>query len=479
MYHLLSFADENKTLHILSYDKDDNLLKDFITKERAYPFDITATDYGFVIYVLDADDINRHSYLSLYNKKFELINRIQIMNNGERNRSIDSNINYQVIHYDTDGKPVFGMRYMEKPLGGKLAYSRGRIFLIFSHYNDFLEEGSHQGDSVVTFNDLLQDLDFGAPWSTTHSLLQSATFDEYNFWSASLGDNFPQGISAMYTSKADISKNIYDPINKKYNQRLYGWNQNLAGFIKGDSNGHADGKLGRILYFEKYNLNCLIYAKTPNHSSDNKDGKNIIYVTTWEFDINTNAYMNNKTIELKIFENETISNVRAGKYGDDKVFIIYSFKQNSKDFGWGYIDKGTIPYLCIYDISKSKLIKDGIKMDKFIMNTNEDIKTFNDGVLIWASTNKEGKLIIQKIGTPLLNEKKYDDINYILTKNDLVKEEDNNENNSVYSIKVIIIIAAIIVALIITFSIYILIRRQCRKKTDEDINSLPHDKLIN
>ena len=64
------------------------------------------------------------------------------------------------------------------------------------------------------------------------------------------------------------------------------------------------------------------------------------------------------------------------------------------------------------------------------MNTNEDLKTFNDGVLIWASTNKEGKLIIHKIGTSLLNEK-YDDINYILTKDDLDKEKgDDNENNS-------------------------------------------------
>ena len=45
-------------------------------------------------------------------------------------------------------------------------------------------------------------------------------------------------------------------------------------------------------------------------------------------------------------------NVRAGKYGDDKVFIIYSEKpQNSKDWGWGYLDMGTIPHLYIIDIS--------------------------------------------------------------------------------------------------------------------------------
>ena len=477
--YYVSFADKNEILHVLSYDKDDNLLKDFITNEKAYPFDITATDYGFAIYVVDADHTGRHSYLSLYNKKFELINTVQIMNNDGKNSSKDSNINYQVIQYNSDGTPVSSIRYMDRPSGGKLAYSRGRIFLVFSHYNDFLAGGWHEGDSVVTFNDLLQDLDFGPTWSPTHSLLQSVTFDENYFWSATLGDDSLRSVSASYTSKANIRKDVYDPINKKYNYRVFGWIVKFTAIIKGDNLGHTDGKLGRILYFEKHNLYCLIYANTPNHLSEDKNGKNIIYMTTWEFDKNTKTHKNNRTIEVKTFENEAISNIRAGKYGDDNVFIIYSFEpKNSKNFGVGFIEKGTIPYLCIFDISKSELIKDGIKMDKFVMNTNEDIKTFNDGVLIWASTNKEGKLIIQKIGTPLLNEK-YDDINYILTKNDLVKEEGNNENNDFYGTKAIIIISVIIVSLILIFSIYILIRRQCRKKTDVDINSLPHDKLIN
>ena len=252
----------------------------------------------------------------------------------------------------------------------------------------------------------------------------------------------------------------------------------MAGYIKGDRNGHSDGKLGGILYFEKYNLYCLVYAKTPNHSTDEKNGKNIIYITTWEFETKNESFINNKTIEIKVFENETLMQVRGGRYGDNKVFIIYSYKpKNSKDFGWGYVDMGTIPYLCILDISTSKIIKDGIKMDKFVMNTNEDLKSFNDGVLIWASTNKEGKLIIQKIGTPLLNET-YDDIKYILTKDDLVEKK---EKNSFFTtkVKVIILIAIIIFILLLIFIIYKLIRCLCSKKETEDINSLDQDKLVN
>ena len=194
--------------------------------------------------------------------------------------------------------------------------------------------------------------------------------------------------------------------------------------------------------------------------------------------------------------------VRGGKYGDDKVFIIYSFKtENSEDIGYGHVDMGTIPYLIIYDLSTSKIIKDGIKMDNFVMNTNEDLKTFNDGVLIWASTNKDGKLIIHKIGTPLLNET-FDDIKYILTKDDLIdgkekendekeneneneneneKEKENDEKNSSIStkVKVIIIIAIIIFTLLLIFAIYKLIRCLCFKKENEEINGLDEDGLVN
>ena len=81
--YYIAFTDNNKFLHVLSYDRNDKLLKDFNTTNKAFIDDITATDYGFAIYVLDADN-KYHSYISLYNKNFELINTVQIMNNNEK-----------------------------------------------------------------------------------------------------------------------------------------------------------------------------------------------------------------------------------------------------------------------------------------------------------------------------------------------------------------------------------------------------------
>ena len=87
-------------MHVLSYDKNDNLLKDFNTTEKAYPYDITSTDYGFAIYMKEADS-QYHSHMNLYNKNFELINTATIMNNSpDDDKTVDSNLQKQIIKYD-------------------------------------------------------------------------------------------------------------------------------------------------------------------------------------------------------------------------------------------------------------------------------------------------------------------------------------------------------------------------------------------
>ena len=247
---------------------------------------------------------------------------------------IDSNLEKQIIKYDSSGSPAYGMRFMFRPDNGKLIYSRGRIFLIFDHYNHFIDSGGHTGDTVTTFNDILLDMNFGITWGASHSLIQSATFDNNYFWTAALSDAYPEGIKVEYASKSKLTS-AYDPINKKYNSLMSGSTDQLAGYIKGYHSGPADGKLGGILYFDKYKLYCLVYAKTPNYSDDlQKNGTNIIYVTTWKFE--NNEITNNKTYEIKVFRKDIISNVmqlRAGKYGDDKIIIIYREIGYKQDFG--------------------------------------------------------------------------------------------------------------------------------------------------
>ena len=138
-----------------------------------------------------------------------------------------------------------------------------------------------------------------------------------------LSDAYPEGINVEYTSKRDFSSYDYDSVNKKYNRRISFSNSELAGYIKGYHTGPADGKLGGILYFEKYELYCLVYAKTPNYSDDpTKNNTAVIFITTWKFEDNTIS--NEKTYEIKVFNTGNLMQLRAGKYGEDYIIIIYA-----------------------------------------------------------------------------------------------------------------------------------------------------------
>ena len=181
--YYIAVSNPDKYLHILSYDKDDFLIKDFDTGEKAKPHDITTTYLGFAVYVVDADNIH-HSYLSVYNKDFKLVNKVIIMNNEntKENQRIDSTPEKQLIRYNSNGKPEFGIRFIYQADNAKLVYSRGRIFLIFAHYNVFDEDWvGHNADTVATFSNDLEDIDFGLVWGASHSLIQSATFAKIIF----------------------------------------------------------------------------------------------------------------------------------------------------------------------------------------------------------------------------------------------------------------------------------------------------------
>ena len=480
--YYIAVTDTEKYLHVLSYDKSDNLIKDFNTTEKAFPNDIASTDYGFAIYMVEASNTN-HSYLNLYNKNYELINTVVIMNNSPKDDpKKDSNLEKQIIKYDSSGKPVYGMRFMYRPDNGKLIYSRGRIFLIFDHYNYFLDSGGHTGDTVTTFNDILLDMNFGITWGASHSLIQSATFDNNYFWTAALSDAYPEGIKVEYTSKTELTSS-FDAVNQKYNSILSGSSDQLAGYIKGYHTGPADGKLGGILYFEKYALYCLVYAKTPNYSDDStKNGKTIIFISTWKFEDKQIA--NNSNIyEIKLFESGNIMQLRAGKYGDDQIVIIYSETSNPGHNSYGNIPKGTVPKVIVVKVSTMQIAINDQTYDKLLMNTNEDLRTFRDGVLIWGTSNKDGKLVINKIGTPLLDDS-YEDIKTIVTKEEVeaikkeIEEEekkrrkkeeggDGEDNYSLSAGAIVGIIFAVLVVIALILGIYCFIRRNRLKNNVE------------
>ena len=460
--YLVAVTDMMKFIHILHFDRNDKLIRDLNTSQMGYPHDIVETDYGFVLYAMH-DDYFR-SYLSLYNKNFELINTVKIMDNDPKgDRTIQSDPSKQVMKYDNNGRPAFGMIHMGNPDTGKVAYTKGRVYLIFGHINYYPDKDWHNGDSTITLNDILKDIDFGNTWGASHTLIQSVTYDDNYFISAALMD---PGLLVVYVSKTEFDldwNHYYDSVAKRYNVRKMLGTSQLVGKMTGTHTGTADARLGGILYFEKLKLYCLVYSKNPNYSNDEKNNTNIIYMTTWN--LVNNVIKNNITREIRVFPSGlNDANVRCGKLGDDKVFIMYNESTGIRGINYR-IFPGSVPKVSVIQLEPYKFLVRDKAYDKLYMNSNEDLKTFHDGVLIWATANKNQSLVINKIGTPRLDDS-FDDIDYILSKEDL-KDEFSVEDSKVKWYVILLIILGVV---ILAFGAFILYKFVIKKRSQNSPN---------
>ena len=466
--YLIAVSDKSKFIHILLFNRDDVLVRDLNTTISGYPHDIVETDYGFVLYAEYIDCFR--SFLHLYNKKFELVNTVKVMDNNKTEaKNSPSTPDKQIMRYDSRGDADFGVEFMGNPSTGKLVYTKGRVYLIFGHYNYHSETNYHNGDTVATFNDLLMDLDFGETWGSSHTLLQSATFDDYFFVTAALSD---PGLDVFYTSKTEYDMIWgYDAVEKRFNQRKHYLLKNLQGKMTGNGDGSTDARLGGILYFEKYKTYCIVYAKTPNYSNDNTNNTNIIYLTTWKLDNEKvpTKYTNKTIIVKKFAKDRNVLQVRVGKLGDDKIFIIYNETKIMKGYNWK-VPAGTKLRVYIYQLPSLNLIKEDISNDKLYMNSNEDLRTFHDGVLIWGTADEEKKIVIHKIGTQRLDDS-FDDIDYIITEDDLI---DGNKKLSGWAIFGIVI--GVIVGVVLLVLGIIILYRFIRKRRNADISDMKNIK---
>jgi len=179
--------------------------------------------------------------------------------------------------------------------------------------------------------------------------------------------------------------------------------------------------------------------------------------------------------------------LRAGKYGDDNIVIIYAETEKAGNNGYGNVEKGTVPKVFVIRVSDMQIIINDKIYNKLLMNTNEDLRTFRDGVLIWGAANKDGKLVINKIGTPLLDDS-YEDIDETITKDDADeiekktkeetnKKEEENEESNVWMI--FAIAEGAILGLILIIAIIHCCVRQCKLKKKKDDNYLFGASLIN
>ena len=458
-------------IHVLSYSKDNQLKANYNTLHMGDLLDMIASPIGCTLYVKNLNktsgthSVTYNSFLLVYNSNFTLLVKKHIMYNDETNKAYKAKA-IQIHQYDSKGDVKNGMEYMYNPVNSRLFYAHGRTCLLFSYTNYFNSStGSLNGDTFVSFDEHLNYTDFGKVFGTSNSLIQDFKETKDYFVTASLSSTL-QGINVVFTSKYKKT-DFYDGKALSNNQRVTYSKSNIVGTISGNANGTINGKLGGLLYYENDGTFVLVYSNT----NDNVSGRHGIYMTSFKFnnessgDDNIDGKFNDikNTTILEISKDQDIYQIRAGQIGDN-ILILYSLSEGVASSFPGELPQSSTTLYAI--VNKNGTINcTGIELGKGHMPSNEGMKNFKDGRLLWASISPENKIFIHKLGT--LNN--YDDVIddddlEVYTLEDYI-EEDDDGISKLHWIIIGCILGFVFIVLVIILIIFCY--KNCYLKTGE------------
>ena len=387
-YYLAYNNKANNQLTVIEFDSNDKIIAEEELEYKAFPLDIIETDYGFAIYARDYEDEN-HSFVVTYNFDYTKRKETTIMNNGDKpTKTKDA-----LVFYDSKGEPLFGIDKMYNPHNGKLAYGRGKLNLIFAHYNNFNGEG-HTGDTYYSL-DLSgshETAKYAWSWQSSHSLIQSHIYDGKYFITAALGDAYPEGIS-LSVIDMNYGEYAYDSIRQNFPNLEYVTDTEMIGEITGNHIGNSYGRLGGVLEFNS--IYVVVYS-IKQSSNDDRDG---IFLTKFSYEngeinfIKTEIVLHGMAGKLK--------NVRCAKYGG-RILITYIL--NKTDYGLDYApyyqDLNEETYYLVTDLDGT-VTSGPFKSAEQNEALSEDIRELKDGSLRWGYVDSKDVLRIVKVEAPL------------------------------------------------------------------------------
>ena len=387
-YYLAYNNKKNNKLTVVEFDKTDKIITEKELGYKAFPLDIIETDFGFAIYARDAED-DDHSFIVIYTFDYTKVAETTIMNNGEQPKQSKN----ALIFYDSNGAPLFGIDNMFNPHNGKLAYGRGKLNLIFAHYNNFNGEEGHTGDTYYSFDlsGSTKTAKYAWSWQSSHSLIQSHIYNGKYFICVSLGDAYPEGINL---SIIDISKggNSYDSTRKNYPNIGYITESEMFGVITGNHGGSSYGRLGGVLQFDS--VYVVVYS-IKKSSGDDRDG---IFLTKFSYEKDKIKFI--KTEYILHGKAGKLINIRCAKYGG-RILITYILTKT--DYGLDYVpshqDLNEEMYYLVTDLN-GKNILGPYKSTEQNEAISEDIRELKDGSLRWGYVDKNDVLKIVKVEAP-------------------------------------------------------------------------------
>jgi hypothetical protein len=397
----LAFTGTDNYTYVQEYNSNLDKIKEVNLNITAFVCDIIANNPGFTLYVKDVND-NNYAYLIGFNKNFTQKYRVTIMNNGITPTAITQQLSF----YDKTGNIFSGMEAMFAASSGKLSYGRGRVGLLFSHYNAFgtpVLRNDHQGDTFYTFDRKGGNETMAWNWKTSHSLYQAQFYDGQYFITASLGDMYPTNIKVCVVDGQSRTDDI-DGIrqNKVFNPTYCV--DIVPGNIPGNAAGASCGRIGGI--FQQGANYGLVYARKPcqlimTSGQQSVSNDNEIALITFKIDPNMIIFNINK-VPLGLATG--LTGIRASKYGNN-IFITYLWVQDN--FGLGAANQYIVgesaletQYAMLVDFNGVIVTSPYVYAGPINVSPSDDMKTLNDGRVIWTFVDRSNNLNIFYLPAP-------------------------------------------------------------------------------
>lgn len=375
-------------LHVKTIDNDGKQLQDLNLTVQGYPFDIISIGYGWVALIKDYNAPNKLYLLSMDNNNQTIFQRtlINAKNNTPTTRAEDDLVFYK----DSTGTPLFGLNAMFNPNSGKLAFGKGRLAVIFSHYNFFgyNSDGTrsdHTGDTIFTIDLTGKNEKIANSWGASHSLTQNLIYAGSRFMSAALGDAYPLNIM-FTTEEGSISNGKKDPFTGLENiLDVTSTSSLLADILTGDGLGHSNGRLGNLIQLADGLTYVLSYARRKGSANFNGQTYtseiNELGLLFFDFDL---KFLK----DVYLGEGQWVNQVQSCRYGKN-IFVSYVISNNRLTPNGQFLDPklntDDLQYFILLD-ENGNLLTGPLLLEYFnpILPASDELKMMSDGRCAWT-----------------------------------------------------------------------------------------------
>lgn len=284
------------------------------------------------------------------------------------------------------------MNAMYRPHNGRLDYGRGKIAVVFAHYNHFglYEDGGrndHTGDTMFYLDEedgQNEQLVWG--WGASHSLCQRTVWDGQAHMTSALGDAYPQQIR-FYGAEMTVDGGIGTKM---------GSSEVLPGSIPGNGGGATSGRLGGLSEMRD-GLFVQSYARRPTSTSFQGTA------SVSNLDETGLLFFNRTLTPLKqttLAPGMHVNTVKSAKYGRNILVGYTTIPETTEVFMRARVEEsGDTMHMMLVD-GCGEVITPSFSVANTSITANDDWEVLKDGRVAWTHVSDEGELSYHFLPAP-------------------------------------------------------------------------------